>query len=127
MSMYVPFSGTYKYVRKELHLGACGFVMEVFLLVAILVVAVTLTAIIMMQKSKDDGLSSTIVGGNDTQYGKDQTKIKNKRIQIITIVCASLLLVAVFAIYFSQPVYSATEGSGGFKELTSFFSYFKKG
>ena len=99
--------------------------MEIVLLILILVAAVFLTVSVMFQKSKEDGLSSTIVGGTETYYGKDQAGRKEKRLRRITLIISILFIAAVLLVYILQPDYIATQGAGGWKDLTSFDTYFK--
>lgn len=101
--------------------------MEIVLLILILAAAIFLSVSIMFQKSKEDGLSSTITGGNaETYYGKDQAGRREKRLRKITLIISIFFVVAVLLVYFLQPDYIAMKGAGGWKELSSFAEYFKQ-
>ena len=99
--------------------------MEVVLLILLLLAAVFLTATVLFQKSKDEGLSSTIVGGTETYYGKDKAGKNEKRVRKWTLIVSIVFIIAVLIVYFLQPDFVAMAGSDGWKELTSFSTYFK--
>ena len=108
-----------------MHTRAFGYTMETILLILLLAGAVFLTAVIMFQKSKDDGLSSTIVGGSDTYYAKDKANRKEKTLRKWTIAVGAFFIAAVLLVYFLQPDYVATTGGDGWKNLSGFSNYFK--
>ncbi len=99
--------------------------METILLILLLAAATFLTLTVLFQKSKEDGLSSTIVGGTETYYGKDKAGKNDKRLRKWTMIISILFIAAVLLVYFLQPDYIAMAGAEGWKELTSFATYFK--
>ncbi len=78
--------------------------------------ALFLVVAVLLQKTKEDGLSSTIVGGNtETYYGKDKLGSKDKLLYKLTIIVGIVFAVSVLAIYFLTPGVSYTSPFGGWK------------
>jgi len=66
--------------------------------------ALFLVVAVLLQKTKEDGLSSTIVGGStETYYGKDKLGSKDKLLYKLTIIVGIVFAVSVLAIYFLTP------------------------
>ena len=83
-------------------------ILEYVLLVVLLVSAVFIIVAVVLQKSNEDGLSSTISGGADTYYGKDKGNRSDRTLYKWTIIAGIIFAVAVFAVYVLQPDYSAS-------------------
>ena len=63
-------------------------------------------AAVLLQKSNEDGLSSTIAGGSDTFYGKDKSSHTDRTLFKWTIIASIVFAVAVLAVYIIQPDYA---------------------
>ena len=84
--------------------------MEYILLGILLVAAVFIVVAVTLQKSGDEGLSGTIVGGTETYYGKDKSVQKNKKIGKWVLIVSIIFALAVLVVYVIQPDYSSTMG-----------------
>lgn len=79
-----------------------------FILIGILLVsAVFLVVIVSLQKSGKEGLSSTIVGGSETYYGKDDSVKKEKKLNKWTVIVSIVFALAVAVVYIIQPDYGS--------------------
>ena len=81
-------------------------VLEYVLIAVLIIAAFAIIAIVLLQKSGDEGLSSTIAGGADTFYGKDKSSHTDRTLYKWTIIVGIVFAVAVFAVYVLQPDYS---------------------
>ena len=79
--------------------------MEYILLGILLVAAVFIVVAVTLQKSGDEGLSGTIVGGTETYYGKDKSVQKNKKIGKWVLIVSIIFALAVLVVYVIQPDY----------------------
>ena len=53
-------------------------IFEYLLLVVLLIAAVCIVVAVVFQKTGEDGLSSTLAGGQETYYGKDNANCGDK-------------------------------------------------
>ena len=83
-------------------------ILEYVFLIILLISAVFIVVAVLLQKSNEDGLSSTISGGSDTFYGKDKGNRSDKTLFKWTIVAGIVFSVAVLAVYVIQPDYTAS-------------------
>ena len=74
-------------------MGALEIVLGVLLILASLAIIV----IVMMQKSRVDGLSGAIAGGSDTFFGKNKGRTLEARLAKITRYLAIVFFVLAFA------------------------------
>ena len=81
-------------------------ILEYVLLIILLVSAAFITVAVLLQKSNEDGLSSTIAGGSDTFYGKDKSSHTDRTLFKWTIIASIVFAVAVLAVYIIQPDYA---------------------
>ena len=81
---------------------------EYILLGLLLAAAIFIVIAVTLQKSGDEGLSSSIAGGSDTYYGKDQTVNKEKVLAKWTLIVTIVFALAVLIVYVIQPDYTAS-------------------
>ena len=81
--------------------------LEFILIGILLVAAVFLVVIVALQKSGKEGLSSTIVGGSETYYGKDDSVKKEKKLNKWTVIISVVFALAVAVVYIIQPDYGS--------------------
>ena len=74
-------------------MSAHAFVLGVFLIL----VSVLLIAIVLMQKSREGGLSGAIAGGSDTFFGKNKGRTNEARLAKMTRYIAIVFFVLAFA------------------------------
>jgi preprotein translocase subunit SecG len=97
-----------------------------YILMAILLVcAVFLVVAVLLQKTKEDGLSGAITGGADTFYGKDSANHGDVVLKKWTRIVGIIFAVCVLVVYIIQPGYAQTASVGSWKELTDFADIFK--
>jgi preprotein translocase subunit SecG len=97
-----------------------------YILMAILLVcAVFLVVAVLLQKTKEDGLSGAITGGADTFYGKDSANHGDVVLKKWTRIVGIIFAVCVLVVYIVQPDYAQTASVGSWKELTDFADIFK--
>ena len=80
--------------------------LEYILIGILLITAVFLVIIVSLQKSDKEGLSSTIVGGAETYYGKDDSVKKEKKLSKWTAIISVVFAIAVAVVYIIQPDYN---------------------
>lgn len=98
-------------------------VMEYVLMAVLILAALFLIVAVLLQKTKEDGLSSTIVGNTtETYYGKEKSGRRDVLLHKITIVCTVVFMLAVLVIYIIQPDYSYTSNAEYWKSLSSYGS-----
>ena len=73
--------------------------MDYVLLTVLLLSAIFIVVAVLFQKSGDEGLSSTIAGGNETYFGKDKTPNAEKVWFKWTLIVGIIFAVAVLAVY----------------------------
>lgn len=71
--------------------------LEIVLGVFLILVSVLLIAIVLMQKSREGGLSGAIAGGSDTFFGKNKGRTNEARLAKITRYVAIAFFVLAFA------------------------------
>lgn len=71
--------------------------LEIVLGVFLILVSVILIAIVLMQKSREGGLSGAIAGGSDTFFGKNKGRTNEARLAKITRYIAIVFFVLAFA------------------------------
>ena len=84
----------------------------------LLVCAVFLVIAVLLQKTKEDGLSGAITGGADTFYGKDSASRGDVVLKKWTKVVGIIFALCVLAVYVIQPDYAQTESVGAWKDLS---------
>ncbi len=97
-----------------------------YVLMAILLAsAAFLVVAVLLQKTKEDGLSGAIKGGADTFYGKDGGDRTDLALKKWTKIVGLVFALCVLAIYVIQPDYAVTEPVSSWKELTQYAGGFK--
>ena len=91
----------------------------------LLVCAVFLVVAVLLQKTKEDGLSGAITGGADTFYGKDSASRGDVVLKKWTKVIGIIFALCVLAVYIVQPDYAQTESVGSWQSLTNYSSILK--
>lgn len=71
--------------------------LEIVLGVFLILVSVLLIAIVLMQKSREGGLSGAIAGGSDTFFGKNKGRTNEARLAKMTRYIAIAFFVLAFA------------------------------
>lgn len=79
---------------------------EYILLVFLLIAAVFIVVAVTIQKTSDEGLSGTIMGGSETYYGKDKSTKKGRNLNKWMLVVSIVFAVAVVVVYVMHPDYS---------------------
>ena len=98
-----------------------------YILMAILLIcAAFLVVAVLLQKTKEDGLSGAITGGADTFYGKDSANHGDVVLKKWTRIVGIIFAVCVLVVYIIQPDYAQTASVGSWKELTGYADIFKK-
>ena len=99
--------------------------LEYVLLAVLLLAALFIVIAVVFQKSSDEGLSSTIAGGNsDTFLGRDKKGGADKAWFKWTVIAASMFGVAVIAGYVIQPDYTFSNAVDYWKNLGEWGSLF---
>ena len=98
--------------RKDILVKMIG---EYILLALLLASALFIVIAVTLQKSGDEGLSSTIAGGSDTYYGKDKSQNKEKFLAKWTLIITIVFALAVLVVYVIQPDYTASTDMYGSK------------
>ena len=96
--------------------------MQFVLLAVLLLAALFIVVAVVFQKSSDEGLSSTISGGNESFYGKDKAAHTDKILYKWTLVAAIVFALAVLIAYVIQPDISNDIGVDGWKTFSSWGS-----
>ena len=76
-------------------MGALEIVLGVLLILASLAIIV----IVMMQKSREGGLSGAIAGGSDTFFGKNKGQAVSKKLSVLTSIVAVIFVLLVCTVY----------------------------
>lgn len=91
----------------------------------LLACALFLVVAVLLQKTKEDGLSGAITGGADTFYGKDSANHGNVVLKRWTKIVGVIFAICVLVVYVIQPDYAQTESVGSWKELTDYAEIFR--
>ena len=67
--------------------------------IVILLLALGLSALVLMQSGKDSRLSGAIAGGMDTFFGKSKASTWDRKLAIATVVVSVVFGLAVLALY----------------------------
>ncbi len=78
-------------------------ILQYVLMVVLLVSAVFIIVAVLLQKSNEDGLSSTIAGGQDTFYGRDKSAHADRVLYKWTLIASVVFVLAVVAVFVIQP------------------------
>ena len=97
-------------------------ILNVVLIVLLLSSAVFLVVSVLLQKTKEDGLSGAITGGADTFYGKDSASRGDVVLKKWTKVVGIIFILCVLAVYVIQPDFAQTESVGSWKSLTNYYN-----
>lgn len=98
--------------------------MDYVLLTVLLLSAIFIVVAVLFQKSGDEGLSSTIAGGNETYFGKDKAPNAEKVWFKWTLVVGIIFAVVVLAVYVIQPDYAFDFAPDAWQEWSQFSSLF---
>ena len=82
----------------------------------LLISALFIVVAVIFQKSSDDGLSSTIAGGNESFYGREKSKTGEKKLFKWTMIACIVFAVVVLVVYIIQPDYTYNFGVGYWKD-----------
>lgn len=91
----------------------------------LLACALFLVVAVLLQKTKEDGLSGAITGGADTFYGKDSANHGDVVLKRWTKIVGVIFAICVLVVYVIQPDYAQTESVGSWKELTDYAEIFR--
>ncbi len=100
-------------------------VLNYVLMAILLVCAVFLVVAVLLQKTKEDGLSGAITGGADTFYGKDSANHGDVVLKRWTRIVGVIFAVCVLVVYIIQPDYAQTQTVDSWKNLTNYSEIFK--
>ena len=100
-------------------------ILNYVLMAILLVCAVFLVVAVLLQKTKEDGLSGAITGGADTFYGKDSANHGDVVLKKWTKIVGVIFAVCVLVVYIIQPDYVQTETVGSWKELNDYAEIFR--
>ena len=98
---------------------------EYILLVFLLIAAVFIVVAVTIQKTSDEGLSGTIMGGSETYYGKDKTAHTDHILFKWTKIAAIVFVAATLIAYIIQPDFATSPSLDGWKDLTNFGGIFQ--
>ena len=79
--------------------------MEIALGIVLMVLAVALTACVLLQSGKDKSLSGSISGAAETFFGKSGSASNDKKLSVITTVVAVVFAVLVLVAYLILPLF----------------------
>ena len=75
-------------------------IVEIIIGIALLVLAVGISVLVMMQKSKEGNLSGAIAGGSDNFFGGSKKgSDKDKLLSTLTAICSVIFGILVVAMY----------------------------
>ena len=98
--------------------------MEYVLLAVLLLAALFIIVAVIFQKSGDEGLSSTIAGGNDSYLNKDKGAGADKVWFKWTLIVSRVFAVAVLVVYVIQPDYTLDLEPNAWQQYTDYKSIF---
>ena len=96
-----------------------------YILMALLLSAIFIVIVVLLQKTKEDGLSGAITGGADTFYGKDGGNRSDAALKKWTLIVGVIFAICVLVIYIIQPDYAQTSTVGSWKNLTDYANILK--
>ena len=97
-----------------------------YVLMAILLAsAAFLVVAVLLQKTKEDGLSGAIKGGADTFYGRDGGDRTDLALKKWTRIVGLIFALCVLVVYVIQPDYAETAPISSWKELSQYAAGFK--
>ena len=99
-------------------------VLEYILLAVLLATALFIVIAVTLQRSNDEGLSSSIAGGSDTYYGKDKAPSAEKAWFKWTLIASVVFAVAVLITYVIQPDYTYGFDLDYWKSLSEYSELF---
>ena len=99
-------------------------VLNYILMAILLASAIFLVVAVLLQKTKEDGLSGAITGGADTFYGKDSANRGDVVLKKWTKIVGVIFAISVLLVYIIQPDYSETVSLDSWKDLTGFSAIF---
>ena len=71
--------------------------------IILLLAALFLVVAVLLQSGKDKGMSGAISGGNqETYFGKNKGKDRDKKLNTLTIIVASVFMLIVLAVFVTQ-------------------------
>lgn len=98
---------------------------EYILLFLLLAAAIFIVVAVTLQKSSKEGLSSTIVGGTETHYGKEKSIQRERKLSKWTLIVGIVFAVAVLVVYVMQPDYHSTSyGLDQWQQISDYSSIF---
>lgn len=100
-------------------------VLNYVLMAILLLCAVFLVVSVLLQKTKEDGLSGAITGGADTFYGKDSSNRGDVILKKWTKIVGIIFAICVLVVYIIQPDYAQTSPVNSWKDLTNYKAIFK--
>ena len=100
-------------------------VLNYILMAILLACALFLVIAVLLQKTKEDGLSGAITGGADTFYGKDSANRGDVVLKRWTKIVGVIFAICVLVVYIIQPDYAQTSPVNSWKDLTDYSAIFK--
>ena len=100
-------------------------ILNYVLMAILLLCAVFLVVSVLLQKTKEDGLSGAITGGADTFYGKDSSNRGDVILKKWTKIVGVIFAICVLVVFVIQPDYAQTEAVDSWKGLTEYSEIFK--
>ncbi len=99
---------------------------EYIILAILFIVAVFIIFSVTVQKTQDEGLSSTIAGGSGTYYSKDKSAHNGKLLQTLTLIACIVFAVIVFVVYVAQPDFAeGKDNLATWQEISDYYSIFE--
>ncbi len=99
-----------------------AIVIEYILMAVLFLAALAIIVCVTLQKSNEQGLSSTIAGGSETFFGKDKGLNKDKLLHRISFICVIVFAVCVTVMYIIQPDISTNTNNIDYWQKLSEFS-----
>ena len=112
-----------KYILKGLHRGVqlgLKMVFQYIMMGVLFLTAIFLVVAVLLQKTKEDGLSGAISGRQDTFYNKDKSGRTETLLKKLTLIAGVVFALAVLLIFIVQPDYTFTKLTDSWKDLTSY-------
>lgn len=98
--------------------------MEYVLLAVLLLAALFIIVAVIFQKSGDEGLSSTIAGGNDSYLNKEKGPSADRVWFKWTLIVSLIFAVAVLVAYVIQPDYTVDLDPSAWQDYSSYSGIF---
>lgn len=99
-------------------------IIEYALLAVLLLAALFIIVAVIFQKSGDEGLSSTIAGGNDSYLNRDKAPGADRVWFKWTLIVSLVFAVAVLVAYVIQPDYTSALEPDYWKGISSYGKFF---